>query len=453
MLVAPKSRSETGGEPPQLRDDSMLQFIHTPNLRHLRMVQVVGMVGGVSSASRELYTSQPTVTQAVANLEAEIGTQIFERRATGSYPTAIGKQYLLRIDRFFEILDSAIAHVLNRTRSGQDRNLPQVDRLITGTQLRSLIATSDQGRVSEIAQNLGLSPTSLFRSVRTLERTLGKPLFDRSAQGPIPNKTGVFLAREFRRAMREIELARDETLPAVQTWSLELIVGTLPMAGSHELAEATRRFMASYPSVKVRIVSGEYHKLLADLTSSRIDMIFGTLRKPDRAGDVSEEILFWDSYCVVARPGHPLAEYEEVTPADLAHFQWVVPPVGTPRRTRIEATFDGARTRPGFYLETSSQTMSRTLLLGSDTITLMTRSEAQYDLGLGILTELHCPYLDDVLCKGVTTRSDWMPTRAHTAFLEGLREITARPDWIGHRAVGASERPLRPSVLTDQGAG
>jgi LysR family transcriptional regulator of gallate degradation len=427
----------------------MLHFVRTPNLRHLRMVQVVGRMGGVSSASRELHAAQPTVTQAIANLETQIGTRIFERCAMGSYPTANGKQYLRRIDRFFEILDSAIANVLK-----PDGNVQQVDRLITGTQLRSFIATSDQRQISEIAQRLNLSPTSLLRSARTLERSLGTPLFNRSAQGPIPNKTGIFLAREFCCAMRELELARHETLPAAQACSLDLIVGTLPMTGSHELAEATQRFMASYPTVKVRLVSGDYHKLLADLSGSRIDMIFGTLRKHNWTSDISEEILFRDRYCVVTRPSHPLTGCEEVTAAELAHFQWVVPPIGTPRRTRIEAIFDGARTHQGFHLETSSQAMSRTLLLDSDMITLMTLSEAQCDLDLGVLSELRCPFLDDVLFTGVTTLSDWLPTQEHTAFLEGLRELTTHSgsevDRTRLSAAGVAARPLRLSCMNNK---
>lgn len=402
----------------------MFQFAETPNLRHLRMVQVIGRVGGVSGASRELCASQPAVTQAVANLEAEIGTAIFERCATGTYPTALGKQFLLRIDRFFEILDAAIGQVLGRSAAAPERGAPRADRLVTGTQLRSLIVVSEPGRASEIAEGLGLAPASVFRAARTLERALGRPLFDRTAQGPIPNKAGELLAREFRRAMREFELARGEILLAAGAESLELVVGALPMAGSHELAEATRRFMAGHPAVKVRLVTGEYHKLLAELSNSRVDMIFGLLRKPAWAADVSEEILFRDSYCMVARPGHPLAKRAQVRPAELARYPWVVPSAGTPRRRRIEALFDGAKTRPRFHLETSSLVMSRALLLGSDTLTLMTRSEVQHDLDLGILAGLRCPSLDDVLLKGVTTRSDWLPTRAHADFLDCLRETT-----------------------------
>jgi LysR family transcriptional regulator of gallate degradation len=405
----------------------MVQFAEVPNLRHLRMVQAIGVVGGVSGASRELSASQPSVTQALANVEAAIGAPIFERSATGTYPTEAGKQYLLRIDRFFEILDAAVTQVLGRHGAGSDRNAPRADRLITSTQVRALIVTSEHGRASEIAQGLGLSPASVFRSARSLERALGKPLFDRTAQGPFPNKTGESLAREFRRAVREIDLARGEVLLAAGAESLEIVVGALPMAGSHELAEATQRFMAAHPAVKVRLVTGEYHKLLEDLSNSRVDVIFGMLRKPEWAVDVREEILFRDSYCMVARAEHPLSGRKQVMPADLARYQWVVPSAGTPRRARIEAIFDGVRRHPRFQLETSSLGMSRALLLGSDTITLMSRSEVRHDLEVGLLTELRCPALKDVLLKGVTTRSDWLPTQAHAAFIDCLREVTARP--------------------------
>ncbi|WP_077038267.1 LysR family transcriptional regulator [Pelomonas sp. KK5] len=394
----------------------MFQFAETPNLRHLRFVQVIGRVGGVSGAARELCTSQPAVTQAVSNIEAEIGTPIFERSATGTYPTPLGRQYLLRLDRFFEILDAVLTQVVGKQ--------AQADRLITGTQLRALIVITEPGRVNEIAESLAMSPASLQRAARTLERSLGRPLFDRTAHGPIPNKTGTLLAREFRRAVREIELARGEVLLDAGAESLEVVVGAVPMAGSFELAEATRQFMARHPAVKLRLVTGDYHHLLEELLNSRIDMFFGLLRRPDWASEVSEDELYRDGYCMVARPEHPLCRLDEVTSVELARYQWVVPSVGTPRRKRIEAIFKGLKAHPSFHIETSSLSMSRAMLLGSDTITLMTRSEVQHDLKLGILCQLHCPWLSDMLPKGVTTRSDWLPTQAHTDFVECLREST-----------------------------
>jgi DNA-binding transcriptional LysR family regulator len=401
----------------------MFHFANIPNLRHLRMAQVIGKTGGVSCASRELSTSQPAVTQAVANLEAEIKSPIFERTATGTYPTAMGQKYLKRIDRFFEILDKAIEHVLSRDSYRADLKTPRADWLMTNTQMRSLIVTSEQGRVNEIAEIIGLFPASLFRSARTLERSLGLPLFERTARGVFPTKTGEYLAREFRRAAREIEMAHGEALLAEGVESLEITVGALPMAGSNDLAKATRMFQSQFPNVKVRLMSGEYHKLVADLSNSAIDMIFGILRKPEWATDLQEEMLFHDSYCLVANPQHPLTRLPEVRAEDLIDCEWIVPQAKTPRRNRIEEIFDGFDRRPKFHLETPSLAMSRAFLIDHETVTLMARSEVQSDLDLGVLVSLPCTFLDNVLFKGVTTREDWLPTQAHNAFLDCLRQV------------------------------
>jgi LysR family transcriptional regulator of gallate degradation len=406
-------------------DGDMFELAKFPNLRHLRMVQVIGRVGGVSGAARELCTSQPTVTNAVANVEAEIGGPVFERRATGTYPTVAGKQFLIRIDRFFDILDTALVHFEIKPGNSQDRPKPRADRLLTGTQLRAVIVTSEHGQADELAQNLGLSAATLFRSARTVERTLGKPLFDRTAQGLIPTKAGEILAREFKRAIREIELAQGEILLEKGTENLEIVIGALPMAGSFELATASGRFLDSHPAVKLRLNIREYDKLIIDLMNSKIDILFGMLRKPEWASEIDEQPLFEDRYCVVARSGHPLASAGAVTPADLTAYPWIVPSHGTPRRRRIEALFHETQRPARFMLETSSPSMCRALLLRSDMITLMTRSEVQADLHFGVLVDVSTTYFDDVLLKGVAIRKDWLPTQAHLAFLDCLREATA----------------------------
>lgn len=395
-----------------------------PNLRHLRMVQMIGRLRGVGSASRELNTSQPAVTQAVANLESFVGTEIFDRGAKGTYPTPSGSMFLLRIDRFFEILDNAVHDVLGMP-DHPGRQLPLVERIITGTQIRALIATAEPATIQDAAQRLGVSAASLYRSARTLEKALGHPLFDRSAHGPICNKTGAVLARQFRRAVREIEFAQDEIKLAAGQDDVEIVIGTLPMSGTYELAHAVRDFSSRRPGTRIKVVSGDYLSLLDDLSSCRIDMIFGLLRRPGWVNDIAEEALFRDSYCIVARPGHPLARLKTVTPRDLLDYDWVVPPEGTPRRQQIEQIFDGLERKPRFNVETSSLTASRAFMLSSDLITVMTRSEVQIDASFGMMESLPCPKLTANPAKGVATRLDWLPTTVHDEFIACLREVTS----------------------------
>lgn len=397
-----------------------------PNIRHLRMVQMIGRVGGLTCASRMLNTSQPAVTQAVSNLENDIGAKIFERTATGTYPSDIGKRFLLRIDRFFDTLEAAVSDIMGTPRDASDTRTPAVERLITSTQARALIVASDPAVVEQTALMLGVSSATLYRSVRELERSLGRRLMERTANGQICTQAGAKLARGLRRAMREIEFARGEVQLARGRPDLEITVGALPMSGSMELAAAITAFRTRRPDVRVKIMTSNYHTLLDDLGKCSIDLIFGLLRRPDWASDVAEEALFADSFCIVARAGHPLSKLRDVTPQALAQYDWVVPAPGTPRRQQIERIFADEKTQPRFGIETSCLATLRALLSDSDLVTVMTRSEASLDANAGLLDVLPCRFLDPLPPKGITTRDGWLPTEAHQDFLDCLREATNR---------------------------
>ncbi|QPM89595.1 LysR family transcriptional regulator [Pseudooceanicola algae] len=408
----------------------MTIFPEVPNLRHLRMVQVIGRLGGVSGAARALGTSQPAVTQALANLEAEIGTPIFERRTTGTVPTAMGTLFLRRIDRFFDVLETAVGQVT----SGSERphSTAPVESLITGTQLRAFVVTSDPAQLTETARQIGLSAASLLRAARTLERTLGCPLYDRAADGLPPNQTGRSLARQFRRAIREIEFGRGEVLWNAGQAAPEVVIGTLTPSGNRDLAEAVHRFLNASPIARVRIITSTDPE--QDLSDSKIDMIFGALPPSGDRPGFETEALYRDSYCLLARAGHPLAATRNIHPEDLPGYDWLLAPRGTASRAQMEALFADMANRPRPRMESSSPGMSRALLLSGDMVTLMPQSDARLDASLGILKILPCSHLDATFSIGITTLDDWLPTPAHLLFLTCLRATIS--ERLGHVMIG-----------------
>ena len=48
-------------------------------IRHLRIFIAVAEAGKMSLAAKSLYIAQPTVSQAVAEIEAEYGVRLFDR--------------------------------------------------------------------------------------------------------------------------------------------------------------------------------------------------------------------------------------------------------------------------------------------------------------------------------------------------------------------------------------
>ena len=71
-------------------------------MRHLELFSAVCSCGGVSAAARELGVSQPSVSQAVRDLEERIGTALFDRVSRRMDVTDAGRRLL---DHAREVLD------------------------------------------------------------------------------------------------------------------------------------------------------------------------------------------------------------------------------------------------------------------------------------------------------------------------------------------------------------
>ena len=72
-------------------------------IRHLRIFTAVAEAGSMSAAARALFVSQPSVSQAIGELEKEYGVKLFERLSQKLYLTGEG-ELLLSYSR--HILDS-----------------------------------------------------------------------------------------------------------------------------------------------------------------------------------------------------------------------------------------------------------------------------------------------------------------------------------------------------------
>jgi DNA-binding transcriptional LysR family regulator len=59
-------------------------------LRDLQILASVPQHGSMAKAAAQLSTTQPTVSQAIADLEDAVGVKLFERSAQGVVPTVYG---------------------------------------------------------------------------------------------------------------------------------------------------------------------------------------------------------------------------------------------------------------------------------------------------------------------------------------------------------------------------
>ena len=106
---------------------------------------------------------------------------------------------------------------------------------------------------------------------------------------------------------------------------------------------------------------------------------------------------------------------------DLAHYEWILPQQGTPRRRSFERMFEGTGCTPKSSVETRTPDLQATLIGASDRITMMSAQEVRRIAVGGTIVALD--YKPGVARghDGVATRADWHPTASNRLFLEILR--------------------------------
>jgi LysR family transcriptional regulator of gallate degradation len=389
-----------------------------PSVRQLRIFAAVAAAQSVSGAAKAVNLSQPGVTQSVRALEKRVGAELFERRGSGCYLTASGAILLPRIARFFDQLRLALGD------AGAADSDVAVHR-ITGPHIRSLIAVSQNNSFGAAARSLTISQPSLRRAAKGLEGELRRRLFQRTSGGITTNAQGVQIARRFHIALREIAYGIEELQAARGHVVSRIIVGNIPHSGGQILSSAINEFFAAYPTASVQVIDGHYEALLDDLRAGKLDFLFGVLRRPAWAQDVSEEALFKNPYVVVARAGHPLSGSKPLGLRELSRYDWIMPGPMTPRQHAFRRIFAGLPAPPKISVETTSLQIHRDLLATTDRLTLMSTFEAQLNDPdkLAVL-----PFRSPGLRRtdGLATRIDWQPTPIHRHFLKVLRAHAQR---------------------------
>jgi DNA-binding transcriptional LysR family regulator len=393
-----------------------------PNLRHLRAFREVAHCRGISAASERVHLSQPAITQAIAKLERQVGTALFERRSGGLRATEAGTLFLGRVERSLAMLRTGAREAVRVGLRKGNRGFADFDRLLSVAQLRALTAMSDAGNFSIAARNMGMSQPSIHRAARDLERLAGVALFGKTSRGIELTPAAQILAQHAKLAFSELRQGFAEIGEYLGLDSGRIVVGSMPLARTSILPSAINALVSERPQMEMRVVDGPYNDLLHGLRHGEIDLLIGALRDPVPVDDVVQERLFDDPLAVVARAGHPLSGRQTVTVCDLAAFPWVVPPEGTPTRGHFDAMLrrEGL-TPPRGMIETSSLILVRGLLMASDRLTIISTHQIRHELELGLFDPLLIDMVGSERPIGVTVRRDWRPTATQKKFLDQLR--------------------------------
>lgn len=382
------------------------------NLRHLEGLVAIARVESFSAAARQISLSQSALTQAIAKLEAAVGARLFHRGAAGAVATKAGEMLGLHASRALELINTAGREFLPELRQ-------PLCRRATMTQLAALAAVERAGSFRGGARAARLSEPSIHRSIRDLERTIGKPLLLRIGAALQATPAASALARATRLANAEIEAGLD-AIANGKADDRRLVIGAMPLVRAGLLPSALAQLCAQEPRVRVQVIEGPYPELLNALLDGELDMLLGALRDQPPRGAVQHR-LFDDDLVIVARADHPLARAPGWTADALTAFPWAASPEGTPRRQRWEQTMAAAGIKPPApRVECSSASAIRGLLLQGDWLAMLSPDQFRIERTLGLLAPLGGPLPVSTRTIGITTRAGWEPDPLHQKLLDIL---------------------------------
>jgi LysR family transcriptional regulator, regulator for genes of the gallate degradation pathway len=389
-------------------------------LRRLFLFDAVCEAGGIGQAAARAGRTQPAVSLAISKLEASFGGQLFERGFGGSELTAEGVILQRRVQRMLRQMESAVEEI-----TGQTTHAGKICRHLTDAQVRCHIAIAQAGSAAEAAQRLDISQPAVHRAARQIEQTVGVSLYRRRVHSVSANAAGIEFARRLSLALYEIAQAREDLAYARGQSTGKVAIGVLPLLPPRLVARVIQRLRERYPHARVTVDENSHAYLLRELRMGAIDMIVGGLREPRLTGSVQETELFADPYVVAVRKGHRLAGKRSIAPHDLADYDWVVPQRNVPRRAVIDSLFTRLPATPPLVVETSSLAMMIAMLVESDCITLLSRSQIReaYPGSDMVALELKTPEAKRAV--GYTVRTDWLGTAVQQAFIDVLRDECA----------------------------
>jgi LysR family transcriptional regulator of gallate degradation len=398
------------------------------SLRALRAIAAVASTGGVAGAARALHQSPSSVSRAVQGAEALLGIALFDRGTRGMTPTPAGQVLALRAARALEALQAAADGLRLRGAPATAASLP---RLASDALLQAFVARAAHTSEAAAAASIGLSQAALHHALRRLEHAARAPLFERTRVGARLNESGRFMLQQAQIALAEIRIGHEELARWRGKGGSHVAIGALPMAGDVLVPQAIAIALRECAGVQLTVKDGTYESLTQMLRAADVDLIVGPLRGAALAGDLAEEVLLVDRFVAVVRAGHPALRSKRSAKAmlgldKLAPYPWIGPLPGTPAQRVFERLFASAGLpAPQVIVRTHSTAVTRSVLLDSDAVALVSPLQVRAEVKAGLLVHASAPLAESERAIGITQRRGALPSSACLDVLAAIKTVAA----------------------------
>ena len=193
--------------------------------------------------------------------------------------------------------------------------------------LRYFLEVAREGSITRAAKRLHISQPTLSKQLKDLEAELGKKLFVRGSCNVRLTDEGMLLRRRAEDSLDMVDQTAAEFQALGEIAGGDIHIGCAESDGIRHLARCVKSVQARYPRIRVHLYSGDRSDLAERLEQGLLD--FAVLVESNDLPKYDHIPLpGMDSWGVILRKDHPLAEKEAVAPEDLLEVPLICPRQG-----------------------------------------------------------------------------------------------------------------------------
>jgi LysR family cyn operon transcriptional activator len=219
-------------------------------------------------------------------------------------------------------------------------------------QLRYFLDIAQTEHLTQSAQNLFVTQSTLSHGLRQLEDELGVKLFDRVGRGLKLSQAGAAFRTYAGRALQEIEVGRMALAEMTGLQSGTLTVGVIPTFLNTLVPATVAAFSATYPKVRVVVRDLRADPIEELLMAGQLDV--GIAFHPTEREEIETEPLFDERMLLVVGSTHPLMQTNSLPMKALANVPLALLTRSFATRRLIDDSFRIAGVTPPVRVEMES---------------------------------------------------------------------------------------------------
>lgn len=175
-------------------------------------------------------------------------------------------------------------------------------------QLQYTIQIAEERNFSRAADKLHIAQPSLSQQLSKLEQELGVKLFQRNTSSVELTHAGASFIEHAQKILDAVEQLRQEMDDISQLRAGRVVIGSMPITGSHLLPYVLPAFKKTYPEIQVNLLEDTSLNLEKLTAGGGTDL--SLLSLPLQESSLTYEPIGEEMIDLAVPPGHPLAELE-----------------------------------------------------------------------------------------------------------------------------------------------